>query len=318
MEGKQWRVLTEMPIARPSATSEFSNSRAMKVIDSHVHLYPPELNADPTAWAVKRGELHWAKLCTRRRKDAIAVQGFPCVEELLREMDRAGVERAVLLGWYWEQAETCPWQNRFYGKCVRAHPDRLLAYATIHPGAGHWPTLGELHRARDEGLVGIGELSPHSQGYGVDDPVLREVLTLAADWKMPVNLHVTDPGSGKYPGRVETPLADFVRLARAFPRTKFTLAHWGGLLPLVDPDARDLGNIYYDTAASPLLYGSDIWGRFAAALPPERIIFGSDYPLNVYPQLAAEPEMSRLIAEARAAGAGEAIMRENALRLFTR
>ena len=183
----------------------------MKVIDSHVHLYPPELNADPTAWAVKRGELHWAKLCTRRRKDAIAVQGFPCVEELLREMDRAGVERAVLLGWYWEQAETCPWQNRFYGKCVRAHPDRLLAYATIHPGAGHWPTLGELHRARDEGLVGIGELSPHSQGYGVDDPVLREVLTLAADWKMPVNLHVTDPGSGKYPGRVETPLADFVR-----------------------------------------------------------------------------------------------------------
>ena len=56
----------------------------------------------------------------------------------------------------------------------------------------------------------------------------------------------------------------------------------------------------------------------AAAVPPERMIFGSDYPLNVYPKLGAEPEMSRMIAEARAAGAGDAIMRENALRLFTR
>jgi predicted TIM-barrel fold metal-dependent hydrolase len=53
-------------------------------------------------------------------------------------------------------------------------------------------------------------------------------------------------------------------------------------------------------------------------VPPERMIFGSDFPLNVYPKLGAEPEMSRMIAEARAAGAGDAIMRENALRLFTR
>jgi predicted TIM-barrel fold metal-dependent hydrolase len=290
----------------------------MQVIDSHVHLYPSELNADPAAWAAARGEAHWAKLCTRRRKDGVPVQGFPSVDELLAEMDRAGVERAVLLGWDWDQPETCVWQNRFYGKCVRAHPDRLIGYATLHPGAGHWPTLGEMHRARDEGLVGVGELSPHSQGFGVDDPVLREVLTLAGDWKMPVNFHVTDPGSRRYPGRVETPLADFVRLAREFPATHFTLAHWGGLLPLHDREARELENIYYDTAASPLLYESDIWGRFAAALPPGRVLFGSDYPLNVFPKLSPVPEMTRLIAEARAAGAGEAVMRENALALLTR
>lgn len=297
---------------------EFSKSRAMQVIDSHVHLYPPELNADPAAWAAARGETHWAKLCTRKRQDGSAVQGFPSVEELLREMDRASVERAVLLGWYWEHPATCVWQNRFYGQCVRDYPDRLLAYATLHPGAGHWPTLNELHRARDEGLVGVGELSPHSQGYAIDDPVLNEVLTLASDWKMPVNLHVTDPETGSYPGRVATPLADFVWLAQNFPKTKFTLSHWGGLLPLRDPVARDLDNLYYDTAASPLLYDRDIWGRFAAALPPGHVLFGSDYPLNVYPKLGAAPEMTTLIAEARATGAGSAIMRDNALRLLTR
>ena len=290
----------------------------MQVIDSHVHLYPPDLNAAPAAWAETHGEPHWAQLCTRVRKDGAAVQGFPSVDTLLREMDRAGVERAVLLGWYWQKPASCSWQNRFYGRCVQEHPDRLIAYATLHPNAGHWPTLNEMHRARDEGLVGIGELSPHSQGYGMDDPVLWEILTLATDWKMPVNFHVTDSRGGSYPGRVDTPLKDFVRLAKEFPKTKITLSHWGGLLPLLEPEARDLANLYYDTAASPLLYESDIWGRFAAALPPGHVLFGSDYPLNLYPKLAAEPEMTRLIAEAKAAGAGEAILRENALRLLTR
>lgn len=290
----------------------------MRVIDSHVHLYPSELNADPAAWAAAHDEEHWARLTTRRRKDGRAVQTFPEVGELLREMDRSGVERAVLLGWYWERPETCAWQNRFFGRCVAAHPDRLIAFATLHPGAGHWPTLGEMHRARDEGLVGIGELSPHSQGFPVDDPVFHEVLTLATDWKMPVNLHVTDPDSGRFPGRVETPLEDFVRLAREFPRTKFVLSHWGGLLPLRDPEARDLGNLYYDTSASPLLYDSDIWGRFIAAVPPERVLFGSDYPLNLYPAQNEAPEMPKLIAEATAAGASEAVLRGNALRLLTR
>jgi hypothetical protein len=291
---------------------------AMHVIDSHIHLYPPELNADPVAWAAAHGESHWATLCTRRRKDGRPVQGFPSVGDLIREMDRAGVGRAVLLGWYWEHPETCVWQNRFFARCVDAHPDRLIAFATLHPRAGHWPTLNEMHRARDEGLVGIGELSPHSQGFSIDDPVFREMLTLASDWKMPVNLHVTDPETARYPGRVETPLADFVRLAKEFPRTKFTLAHWGGLLPMRDPEARDLDNLYFDTAASPLLYGSDIWGRFIAAVPPERLLFGSDYPLNLYPATSDASEMSTLIAEATAAGAGPAVMRDNALRLLTR
>ena len=288
------------------------------VNDSHVHLYPTELNRDPVRWAANSGEHHWATLCTRRRSDGRCVQSFPGIGDLLREMDRAGVERAVLLGWYWENPATCVWQNRFYAECVRAHPHRLAAFATVHPRAGLQPTLDELRRVRDDGLSGIGELSPHSQGFPIDDPVFREVLALAADWKMPVNLHVTDPESGDFPGRVATPLADFVRLARDFPQTRFMLAHWGGLLPLRDASTRELGNISYDTAASPLLYGDDIWGRFLSVVPPERVLFGSDYPLNLYPKLDAEPDMTRLIAEARGAGAGEAVMGGNAERLLTR
>jgi predicted TIM-barrel fold metal-dependent hydrolase len=88
-----------------------------------------------------------------------------------------------------------------------------------------------------------------------------------------------------------------MRLARKYPRTTFILAHWGGLLPLRHPGALKLPNVYYDTAASPLLYREDIWRRFLAAVPNDRVLFGSDYPLNVYPGIDAEPNMARLIAE---------------------
>jgi predicted TIM-barrel fold metal-dependent hydrolase len=274
----------------------------MPIIDAHVHLYPPAVNADPAGWALAQGEAHWATLCLRRRRDGRAVQTFPAVDELLRAMDAAGVARAVLLGWYWHWPASCAAQNRFYAECVRRHPDRLAAFATLHPSAGMEATLAEVRRARQEGLAGIGELSPHAQGYTIDEPVFRAVLALAGELELPVNLHVSDPEGRDYPGKVPTPFADFLRLAREHPRTTFILAHWGGLLPLREPAALALTNIYYDTAASPLLYDASIWRRFLSVVEATHVLFGSDYPLNLYPRASPEPELVTLVGEAQGAG----------------
>jgi len=290
------------------------------VIDCHVHLYPPEVNRDPAGWAAAQGEGHWAALGTRRRRDGRAVQGFPEIGGLLGAMDAAGVERAVLLGWYWQNPASCVWQNRFYADCVRAHADRLSACATLHPAAGRAAAMAEVRRARDDGLCGLGELSPHAQGYSPGDPVFREALAFAAELRLPVTLHATDPDGRPYPGRVATPLEDFVRLAGEFPAVRFVLAHWGGLLPLRIPAAAALRNVYYDTAASPLLYDEKIWARFVSAAGPGRVLFGSDFPLNIYPAIEVEPEIKRLVAEARGAGLAPddlaAVLRGNALKLF--
>jgi predicted TIM-barrel fold metal-dependent hydrolase len=275
-------------------TRHFSS---MPVTDAHVHLYPPELNRDPVGWAARAGEAHWARLCTRQRRDGRPVQGFPSVEQLLRDMDAAGVARAVLLGWYWEKPETCAWHNRFYAACVREHPDRLAAFATLHPAAGRAAILAEVRRAHDEGLVGLGELSPHSQGHGIDDPVFRDVLALAAELRLPVNFHVTDPAPKSYPGRVETPLADFVRLAGEFPRTMFILSHLGGLLPLVDLSVVSVKNLFYDTAAMPLIYPPGVLRRMLDVVGAEHVLFGSDYPLILFPREETEPGFARFLAQ---------------------
>ncbi|PTX99015.1 amidohydrolase family protein [Opitutus sp. ER46] len=288
----------------------------MPIVDAHVHLYPPEVAAEPEAWAARVGERHWAVLCTRRRRDGRLVQSLPTVDELLAAMDAARVDRAVLLGWYWEKPETCAWQNRFFAACVREHPDRLAACATIHPASGGAGVREEMRRARQDGLCGLGELSPHSQGVAMDEPVLAEAFALAGEYGWPVNLHVTDPASRPFPGRIETPLTDFSRVVRTHPGTTFILAHWGGLVPQVDPEIATLPNVYFDTAASPLMYDPGIWARFAALVPRTKVLFGSDYPLNLYPRVSVAAEMARFVAEATAAGAGAEALGGNAERVF--
>lgn len=289
----------------------------MAVIDAHVHLYPDEVNRDPAGWAAAQGEAQWALMCTRRRKSGRAVQGFPSVDDLLRAMDAAGVERSVLLGWYWEQPASCVKQNRFFAGCVRAFPDRLSAFATVHPGAGD-AALEEIWRAKGEGFVGLGELSPQSQGVPADEATWGEILGLAGDLGLPVNLHVTDPAGRPYPGRVETPRADFVGWAQRYPGTSFILAHWGGGLAL-GAEGQALPNVWYDTAASPLLYGSNVWRRGLGAVGAERVLFGSDYPLVLYPELEMEATAGGLLAEARAELSpleAEAVLGGNAARLL--
>jgi predicted TIM-barrel fold metal-dependent hydrolase len=160
----------------------------------------------------------------------------------------------------------------------------------------------------------VGELSPHAQGYGVDDPAFAAALALAGEWHWPVNLHVSDPEGRAYPGRIETPLPDFLGLARRFPAVPFILAHWGGLLPVRLPGEEIPPNIYYDTAASPLMYGPEVWGRMLGAVGRDRVIFGSDFPLNLYPRLDPEPNLTRFADEARKALGepdGAAVLRGN-------
>jgi hypothetical protein len=265
------------------------------IIDVHVHLYWPEVNADPAGWAAARGERHWSELATRVRQNGKPVQHFPSVDQLLKEMDQAGVERSVLLGWYWETAQSCEEQNAFYAECVRQHPDRLAASVTVYPPAGAGHVEREFHRAAEAGFRGVGELSPHAQRHSIEHPAFERALALAGLAGWPVNLHVTDPETRPYPGQVNTPLGDFGVIARRFPQTDFILAHWGGFR------SEGLDNVYFDTAASPISHGPEVWRRGVDALGAGRVLFGSDFPLRLYPRELEGPGMGRMVEEARLA-----------------
>lgn len=265
----------------------------MLVLDAHVHLYPAEVNADPAGWAARAGEPHWGLLSTRVRRNGQPVQGFPSVGDLLRSLDEAGVDGALLLGWYWETGEACRMQNRFFAEVARAHPDRIQFFGTIWPGWAREDLEEELDFLGAAGCRGLGELSPHTQGHLSRWP---EIFSRAGELGWPVNLHVTDPASRSYPGRVETPLDDFVGWARAYPATKYILAHWGGGLGSAAALA-GLPNVWFDTAASPLLYRPEEEEALLAVLPWERVLWGTDHPLNLYPQSGGGSYPLRLLTE---------------------
>ena len=88
-------------------------------------------------------------------------------------------------------------------------------------------------------------------------------------------------------------------------KTEPLLAHWGGglLFREASPAARPgLANVVYDTAASPLCYDDRIWRAALDVVPPSKVIFGSDYPLILYPKTEAAPGWGRLLAEIGSAG----------------
>lgn len=287
------------------------------IVDSHAHCYPAGVLADPVAWGTVRNERHWLALTAPG-----GLQAWATMDRMLRDMDAAGVAVAVLQGWYWEHQATCDEQNRWQLEWQNAHPDRFIAMATVQPRAGAL-AVEAVRRALDAGCAGVGELHPKVQGFALDDPAWLEIAHLCAARGLPVCFHATEPAGRPYEGRVETPLMEYVRLAERLPDLKIVLAHWGGGLPFHELNRwcrKVLRNVYYDTAASPLLYEPRVWRTVLDLVGAGKVLFGTDYPLRVTPRTQADADYRPAVAEALEALADPAtrlrILRENALQVY--
>lgn len=263
------------------------------VIDSHIHAYPEAVFHDPRGWAEPYGESWWADCVAPR--DRPSIQGWADVDTLLHDMDAAGVDQAVMLGWYWQNQSTCEKQNRWMAAWRDAHADRLLAFAAVNPAAGSI-AIEQTRRWLDAGFVGIGELLDRVQGYRYGYECFAELVALAEEYGVPFNLHVTDPKLNAKAGMQPTSLNEFVALGKQHPDTRFILAHLGGGLPWRSPTPLP-ANLYFDTAAGPLIYEADVYPRAIQQVGADKILFGSDYPLRIYPRESRRPEMGRFVDE---------------------
>lgn len=291
------------------------------VIDAHIHLYAPEVSIDPRAWGEARGESDWVNCVAPA--DRATLQGWATVERLLRDMDEAGVDRVVLLGWYWRNQATANLQNGWFANWIKAYPDRLTAFAAVVPSAGNaW--CDDLRRVLDLGFRGIGELLPQAQGFTFADESFAMLMQIARDYRVPTNIHATDSLS-MTPGAcvVRTPLEGYLGLVEDFPENIFILAHWGAGLPFyeLNPKVKALfRNTFYDTSASALLYHPSVYRRVCDLVGADRILFGSDYPLLTHRRITREPTFLQDLQDARSAGLSESelqrILGENARRLL--
>lgn len=273
------------------------------IIDCHTHCYPEEVSSNPREWAEARGELHWAELVapTERR----SIQDWAGPERFLAEMDRCGVNRSVLLGWYWEHESTCRWHNEVIARWVRQAPKRFIGFAAILPNEN---VIEQLESAKAMGLRGVGELHPGVQGFDSENPCWQKMARWCSENNWAINCHATSESGKDHPSSVATPLKDYVKIARDYPELKLVLAHFGGGLPLraEEPLPR---NLYFDCAAIPLLYSMQTFRQIIDRIGSSHILYGSDYPLRVYPRKQKSAEMMTYLEAIRGeAGLSEAEM----------
>ena len=270
--------------------------------DAHVHCYPEAVIADPAGWARDVGERHWLDLVTN------GPQGWAGPEDFLRIMDRDGIEKVLLQGWYWENPETARRQNDWHAEWVARHPDRFMACACVHPDLPD--PVRELEAARGWGAVAVGECLPQVQcREGWNHPAWKRVIewTTGAGW--PVCIHVTEAAGHDYPGKVETPLGELLRLFEEHPGQKWLCAHWGGGLPFYALNGRVrklLRNVWFDSAAGPRLYDARIWRTVIDLFGPRKVVFGSDFPLLLYPRKEKQPGWTRFLDEFLSSGLDDA------------
>jgi predicted TIM-barrel fold metal-dependent hydrolase len=96
-------------------------------------------------------------------------------------------------------------------------------------------------------------------------------------------VHASEPVGHHYAGKSGGPLESIVGFAQQAQAVTVIAAHWGGGLPFyaLMPEVRDaLANVWFDTAASHLLYDPAIYRRVIDLVGAERILWGSDWPLT--------------------------------------
>lgn len=268
--------------------------KRIPVWDSHVHLFPPEIYKNWDRYAQKDS---WFAYLTRKG------EAWADAEEAMACADEAGVEGLVMQGWYWNDPGLQQMHNDYMAECLKKYPDRLKAFISVNPKlyTDKDQMFHEIDMYRRRGFSGIGELGPGGNQYDLNDSGFIDLLEYAQQYKMPVCIHCGEPVGRDYPGRDRTSLAPIPELVKKYMDVKFILAHLGGGLPFYEM-LRGYGperfkNVYYDTAANPLIYDIRSLKTVVGIVGPDRLLYGSDFPLILYPKKSRDMNMSLFIQD---------------------
>jgi uncharacterized protein len=224
------------------------------------------------------------------------------------------VTAGVVMGFPWRREALWRRQHEVILEAMRRYPRTLIGFCAVHilePGAPR-----EVERCLAAGFRGVGELAWYEADLGDDlTGALVPFAELCGHYKAPLLLHTNDPVGPRYPGKAALSLPALYNAIKAWPEVDWILAHWGGGLPFYGLMKKEgpevLSRVYFDTAASPYLYRPQIYRLVAEMVGPDKIIFGSDYPLLPVSRYLKEMEDADLPEDWR-----EMILGKNLARLL--
>lgn len=249
-------------------------SEASMLIDFHTHIFSPDIQQYRERYCTRDP---WFNTLYSDPRIHLA-----SAEDLLAEMDATRVDAAVAFSFGWTDPGLIEETNSYVIDCMRRYPGRIYGMAVLQPIVGV-RAVRELERCAEAGMIGLGELMPHGQGYRLSDiDLLTPIMEVVRQYQLLVLTHCSEPVGHSYPGKGNVSLPDIIAFLTAFPDVRFIAAHWGGGLPfysLMPEIQRVTANVWYDTAATPYLYRNTIVPAVAQIVGADRILFASDYGL---------------------------------------
>jgi predicted TIM-barrel fold metal-dependent hydrolase len=244
------------------------------IIDCHTHIFPQEVRKDREAFC-KKDEAFSSIYKSSKAK-------MVGVEDLIASMNESGIDRSVICGFPWNQPDLCSLHNQYLMEVASRYPDRLIVFISLLFSNPDWSGK-ELDRALKGGARGVGEIAFYRDKMTSQDiHSMKPILTQMEKQGIPLLLHTNETIGHSYPGKGMTPLERFYKLVLSFPNLPIILGHWGGGLPfyeLMPEVAKNMVNVYYDTAASPFIYSKKIYAIVSEIVGVEKILFGTDFPL---------------------------------------
>ncbi|MDR3135252.1 MAG: amidohydrolase family protein [Deltaproteobacteria bacterium] len=249
------------------------------LVDVHIHLSSPGLVADRCPYL--KGEVGLSILYSDPAARLVST------EDLLKELDAAGVDKALVMGFPFTVEDNARKHNDWLLEECARYPGRLYPLAAFDQRAP-W-ALRHSEEFFKNGGYGLGELCVYDEG--LTEPMLENLSALAAlcrEHNAPMLVHVNEPIGHRYPGKAPIEISQIMDLVIRSQGTKLVLAHFGGGLPLfacLKKNVRPyLENVRFDTAAMPFIFEPQALKLGVSLLGADKFLLGTDYPLLKVPR----------------------------------
>lgn len=230
----------------------------MKIIDCHTHIFP-------------------TKIAARASENIGGFYSLPMkydgtVEALVNVCNQNGISKCLVNSVATTAAQVHS-INSFISDTVRENGDLFFGFAALHPAQSKAELEQEIAFVREQGLCGV-KLHPDFQEFAIDDRGAYHIYE-RLEGELPLLLHT---GDNRYyfsnPKRLKTVLRDF-------PKLVVIAAHFGGWSEWDDAvhTLADTENVYVDTSSSLYALSKAQATDCINAFSPERVLFGTDYPM---------------------------------------
>ena len=257
----------------------------LRVIDAHVHFFSHRFFQ---SFLRSRGrqfpEQDPQSLLQRLGWEEPPPEPAALARRWVEELDRHGVERAVLLGSIMDDEESV-------ARAVQAFPDRFIGFMRVDPTRPD-AAQGIRHAVENLGLRGIKGFPAMEDFHAYEEqvyPVYEEAQRLGVPVLFHFGLLQSAIGAAlKLPSQADARFSnpmDLQRAARDFPEVHFIVPHFGaGYFQETLLLAAHCPNVFIDTSSANgwvryMPYPMDlklVFQRTLDAVGPERIIFGTD------------------------------------------